>query len=45
VTGMGDRRGACKVLVGRPVRPRLILENHINGRSRNAMGWLGMDWI
>lgn len=45
VTHMGDRRGACKVLVGRLGRTRRIWENHTNGRSRNGMGRDGLDWI
>jgi hypothetical protein len=47
---MGDRRGACKVLVGRPKGKRTL------GRPRHRwkddikidlqeMGWEGVDWI
>ena len=41
---MGDRRGACKLLVGRPGRSRRIWENHIKMVDQE-LGWDGLDWI
>ena len=47
---MGDRRGACRVLVGmpkgkRPVgRPWHRWENNIK-MDLQEVGWGGMDWI
>jgi hypothetical protein len=50
VARMRDRRGAYRVLVGRPDgnrplgRPRLRLENNIK-MDFQEVGWGGMDWI
>jgi hypothetical protein len=47
---MGDRRGACKVWVGRPEgkiplgRPRRRWEDNIK-MDLQEVGWGGMDWI
>jgi len=49
VTRVGDRRGACRVLVGKPEgkrplgRPRLRREDNIK-MDLQEVGW-GMDWI
>jgi hypothetical protein len=44
VAHMGDRRGACKVLVGKPGRPKRIWENHIKMVDQE-LGWDGLDWF
>jgi len=44
MTHVGDRRGACKVLVGRPRRPRLIWENHINDYYWSIKNWFVLAW-
>jgi hypothetical protein len=50
VARIGDRRGACKVLVGRPEgerplgSPRLKWQDDIK-MDLQEMGWGGMDWI
>jgi hypothetical protein len=47
---MGDKRNACRVLVGRPegkrpfVRPRSKWRNNIK-MDFQEVGWRGMDWI
>jgi len=42
---MADRRGAYRVLVGRPLgRPRLIWEGSIKMDVQN-MGWGGVDCV
>ena len=47
---MGERRGAYRVLVGKPEgrkplgRPRYIWEDNIKMDLREV-GWRGMDWI
>jgi hypothetical protein len=47
---MGDRRGACRVSVGRPEgkkplgRPGRRLEDNIK-MDLQEVGWEGMDWI
>ena len=50
VTHMGERRGAYRVLVGKPEgkrplgRPRLRWENNIK-MDLQGVGWKGMDWM
>ena len=50
VACMGDRTGACTVLIGRPerkrprLRPRCRWENNIK-INLQEVGWAGMDWI
>jgi hypothetical protein len=44
VAHIGDRRGACSVLVGRPGRSRRIWENHIIMVDQES-GLGGLDWI
>jgi hypothetical protein len=47
---MGEKRGAYRILVGRPEgrrplgRPRRIWEDNIKMDFREA-GWVGMNWI
>jgi hypothetical protein len=47
---MGEGRGACRILVGRPEgrrplgRPRSIWEDNIK-MDLQEVGWGGMDWI
>jgi hypothetical protein len=47
---MGERRGACRALVGKPEgrrqlgRPRCRWEDNIKMDLREV-GWGGMDWI
>jgi transposase len=47
---MGEKRGAYRILVGRPEgrrplgRPRLRWEDNIK-MGLQDMGWGGMDWI
>jgi len=50
VARMGDRRGACQIMVGRPEgkrplgRPRHRYEDDIKIHLQEV-GWGGMDWI
>jgi hypothetical protein len=50
VGSMGDRRGACRVLVGRPDgkrplgRPKCRWEDNIK-TALQVVGWGGMEWI
>jgi hypothetical protein len=50
VARMGERRGAYRILVGRPEgrrplrRPRLRWEDNIK-MDLQEVGWVGMDWI
>jgi hypothetical protein len=50
VARMGERRGACRALVGKPEgrrplgRPRRRWEDNIKMDLREV-GWGGMDWI
>jgi len=50
VARIGDRRGACKVLVGRPEgrrtlgRPRRRWKDDIK-IDLQEVGWKGVDWI
>jgi len=50
VACMGDRRGAYRVLMGRPEgkrplgRPRIRWEDNIK-MDFQKVGWGGMDWI
>jgi len=47
---MGDRRGACRMLVDRPERKRLLRRPRHRWEENIKMyiqelGWAGMDWI
>jgi hypothetical protein len=50
VACMGERRGACRMLVDRPEgkglfrRPRHMWEENIK-MGLQLVGWAGMDWI
>jgi hypothetical protein len=51
VARMGDRRGVCRVLVGRPERKRSTLKTSdvdwrvILKMDLQNLGWRGMEWI
>jgi hypothetical protein len=50
VARMGEKRGACRILVGRPEgrrqlgRPRRRCEDNIK-MDLQDVGWVGTDWI
>jgi hypothetical protein len=47
---MGERRNACRILVGRPEgkrplgRPRSRWVDNVKMDLRERMGWYGLDW-